>query len=120
MPDNTSDKRSEFRLADEIAVFIETESSPDSSKTQAITVSKTLDISANGLQIMIDSILPLRSLLQLCLEISQQRFYVIGEVMWCKKDGQQFLVGFQLLNSDHTDIQAWKQYVCRQLDDGLK
>lgn len=112
---DSHDQRSEFRLTDAVAVFIETESSPDNNTNQRIAVSKTLDISANGLQIMIDSSLPLRSLLQLCLEVGQERFYVIGEVMWIKQDGDQFLAGFQLLESDHTDIQLWKEFICRQL-----
>lgn len=118
--DNLHDKRSEFRLSDEIAVFIEMESAPDQplekNQTPLIGVSKTLDISANGVQILIDSPRPLNSLVQLCLQAAQQRFYVIGEVMWLRAAGEEFLAGFQLLESEHSDIAAWKEFICRRLD----
>ena len=53
-----NDKRSELRLQEEIAVFLEYESSPNSMREGKILFNQTQDISANGLQVISESSLP--------------------------------------------------------------
>ena len=87
MTKTENDKRSEFRINDEIAVFIETESSPHHTEKERICISKTIDVSANGIQILNDYELPLHSLLQLCIQIADRRFYLTTEVKWARPNG---------------------------------
>jgi len=114
------DKRSEFRLNEEITVFIETFSSPQSECQPAnMVISTTIDLSANGIQIAMDNPLPLNSILRLCLETADNRrqFILVGEVVWQSETSnpKQHLIGFQLLESEQTDVAQWKEYIARRL-----
>ena len=115
-----SDKRGEFRLDDEITIFIETYSSPQSAhESTSMVISKTIDLSANGVQVIMDGPLPMNSILRLCLETvdHQQRFMLTGEVLRQSKvpTSSQYSIGFQLLESDQTDIVEWKKYIAKRL-----
>jgi hypothetical protein len=116
----TGEQRSEYRLNEEITIFIETYSSPESEQQPAtMVISKTVDLSANGIQIIMDNLLPLNSILRLCLETVEgpQRFILAGEVVRQSEIGAlgQYAIGFQLLESDQTDIAEWKKYIARRL-----
>jgi hypothetical protein len=122
MNDNTKagEKRSESRLNDEIIVFIETYSSPQSERQFAnMVISKTIDLSANGFQVLMDNPLPLNSILRVCLETANhpQPFILAGEVI--RQSGTvlpgQYSIGFQLLESEQTDIAEWKKYIAQRL-----
>ena len=115
----TRDKRSEFRLNDEITVFIETVSAPGENESTNMVISKTIDLSANGIQVIMDDPLPINCILRLCLETidHQQHFILAGEVIRLSEIPviKQYAVGFQLIESDHTDIAAWKKYIAKRL-----
>lgn len=122
------EQRSEYRLADTITIFIETFSAPagESRLANSIVISKTIDVSANGIQVVMDKPLPLGSILQFCLETKggDERFHLAGEVMWLSETAQQkqYLVGFKILDAEQTHISEWKQYICQRLGeagDGL-
>ncbi len=115
-------QRSELRLGKELAIFVETWSAPDGETEKAnIVVSKTIDVSANGLQIVMDKPLVPGSILQVCIEFIGQppRYHLSGEVKWVANAGREkdYLVGFQLLDSEFTDIEAWKQCIALMLED---
>ncbi len=107
------DKRGEPRIHSEVAVFVETFSAPSGeSRHHNIVISKTLDMSANGLQVVMDCPINLGSILQLCVEFTEEheRYNLVGEVRWVSKTRfeKHFLVGFMLLDSDHCHIEKWK------------
>ena len=107
------DKRSELRLQEEIAVFVEYESSPDNKGK--ISFNHTQDISANGLQVISDKSLPLNSIHQICIEVGSEKFYLVAEVVWLRDTDGHCAIGFQLLDSHGTDIGSWKEYICKRL-----
>lgn len=117
-------KRTELRIGKELAIFVETYSSPLGDEGNAnIVISKTVDVSANGLQIVMDKPLPPGSILQVCVEFigSLPRYHLSGEVKWVASVGhdKNYLVGFQLLDSEYTDIEAWKQCIAGIIEDPL-
>jgi len=123
----SDDQRSEYRLQEAVTVFVETFSSPagEDRPVNNIVVSKTIDLSANGVQVVMDKPVPIGSLLQLCVEISDsdERFHLAGEVMWLTEtdESTSYLVGFKVLESDQTHVREWKEYICQRLhedDDG--
>jgi hypothetical protein len=113
------EKRSELRLEDEVAVMVETCSSPDGKEQPTkIVISRTVDVSANGIQVVMDRPLSLKSMLQLCVEVGHdRRFFLTGEVMWVMEteESKRYLTGFQLLVSEQTDILGWKTYIYERL-----
>jgi len=115
-------KRAELRICKEMAIFVETYSSPaGEARSPNIVISKTVDVSANGLQIVMDKPVILGSILRVCIEVGGEpkHYHLTGEVKWVAKVDREedFLVGFFLLESDHTDIEAWKQRVAQIVDD---
>lgn len=115
-------KRTELRIGKEMAVFVETYSSPHGDeRTPNIVISKTVDVSANGMQIVMDKPLAPGSILQVCVELIGEppHYRLSGEVKWVANVGREkdYLVGFQLLDSEYTDIEAWKQRVAIMMDD---
>lgn len=116
----TGEQRSEFRLNEEITIFIETYSSPENERQPAtMVISKTIDLSANGIQIIMDKRLPLNSILRIGLETitDPQRFVLTGEVVRQSEMAilGQYSIGFQLLESEQTDIIEWKKYIAKRL-----
>ncbi|MCC7517393.1 MAG: PilZ domain-containing protein [Pseudomonadales bacterium] len=119
---NTVCQRSELRVCQELAVFVETYSSPSGEwRRPNVVVSKTVDLSANGLQIVMDKPVAPGGVLQLCVEFVGEptHYHLTGEVKWVAKVGREndFLVGFMLLESDQTDIEAWKYRIAQMVSD---
>lgn len=115
-------QRTELRVSKELAIFIETYSSPTGeARSPDIMISKTVDMSANGLQIVMDKPAALGSILQLCVEFIGEptHYHLTGEVKWVAKIGREkdYLVGFLLLESDRTDIEAWKHRIAQMIED---
>jgi len=114
----TDSQRSESRINNPFTAYVEIFSSPQGDAQLAgLVITKTVDVSANGIQIVLDDTLPLQSILQLCLESSdgEAPFMLTGEVAWLRPQEQQMLTGFRLLESDDTDIIRWKEYIARCL-----
>ena len=115
-------KRGEARIYSEVTVFVETFSAPSGEAlNNNIVISKTLDMSANGIQVVMDRPIHLGSVLQMCVSFGgdEERFYLVGEVRWVAKseDNEHFLVGFMLLESDKSHIENWKHKVSAMMDD---
>lgn len=113
-------QRLEPRILKEITVFVETYSSPSGGDdVPNIVISKTLDLSANGVQVVMDYPIPVGSILQLGVDFGGEtrRFHLIGEVRWVRKtdSNRYFLVGFQFLDSDDCHIEEWKLKVATLL-----
>ena len=117
---HANSSRLEPRILSEITIFVETYSTPSGDQhLPNIVISKTLDLSANGVQVVMDHPVPVGSILQLGVDFGGQppRFHLIGEVRWVRKteNSRHFLVGFQLLDSDDCHIEAWKHKIASLL-----
>lgn len=109
------ERRLETRLGIGVRVLVETESAaPGESGPGELRYGQARDISANGLQLVLDRPLVVGSILAIWVEASEeQRFQLTGEVRWVRQfEGtERYLVGFQLLESDDTSILEWKEFL---------
>ena len=114
-PDN--EHRVETRLALQETIFIEVVSS-DTRKSGEVLMCNSLDLSANGLQVVVDESLSAGSIFRLCIDIrNEEPLFLVAEVKWQRDDpdGHGYRLGFLLFESDDTDIQRWKELVAQLL-----
>ncbi len=116
----SSEQRQEYRLNSRETVFIELASaSHDGQQPEEILVSKSVDISANGLQVLVNQPLEMNRILQVAvsLEDLESPINLITEVMWIIADetNNQWMVGLSLLDSDDTKLAEWKTAIARRL-----
>jgi len=119
MENNNHERRSEQRLTETVTILLERYAAEfDNSHPASIVICRSLDISANGLQVRIDEPIPVGTILRLCAQFSsgRQPLYVVGEVKWLREEGGAYDIGFALFESEGTDIAAWKQAIAGQLD----
>lgn len=111
---NNNDQRQEYRLDNQLTVIIELDSSANGEPT--LVVSKSLDISANGLRAIAHEAVATDIILRCCIrdEAADIQFLLVTEVKWCRphSDGD-YLIGLSLFDSDGTDIVKWKEYISR-------
>lgn len=114
---NANDQRQEYRLTTELSIFLEV--GTNNEQDTAIVISKSLDISANGLRVITDCALPEGNILRASVQSGDgmQRFTLITEVKWSRawEHEGEFLVGLALFESDNSSIQEWKEYVAHEL-----
>lgn len=119
--DSTSagdERRVEMRLRERATVFVERMAAEyDNSQPADIVICNSIDISANGLQVRLDRPIPAGTILRLCAQFEDDAvLYVVGEVKWLRRETAQFCMGFELFDSEQTDIIAWKQLIARCFD----
>ena len=73
----------------------------------------TIDISATGLKLSLDSALPVDSTIDVVVTLkgSSKQYFLSGKVKWCKKmDGASHHVGIALqdLANTETDYKGWR------------
>ncbi|WP_062059376.1 PilZ domain-containing protein [Cellvibrio sp. OA-2007] len=115
---NNNDQRQEYRLDNQLTVIIELDSSDAGEPT--LVVSKSLDISANGLRAIAHEAVATDIILRCCIrdEKHDRQFLLVSEVKWCRphSDGD-YLIGLSLFDSDGTDIVKWKEYIAQSCAD---
>lgn len=115
---NNNDQRQEYRLDNQLTVIIELDSSDTGEPT--LVVSKSLDISANGLRAIAHEVVATDIILRCCIrdEKNDRQFLLVSEVKWCRphSDGD-YLIGLSLFDSDGTDIVKWKEYIAQSCTD---
>jgi len=113
---NTEDQRQEYRLETQLTVFLEL--GDEAHSEAAIVISRSLDISANGLRIITDRELIPGSILRSCVQTQDvdKRFMLITEVKWLQpwQNAGEFLVGLALFESENSNIQEWKEFIAQQ------
>jgi len=109
--------RVETRIEVEETVFIEVLASTGNSPGNVI-MCNSLDLSANGIQVVVDDEISAGSILRLCLDLkNQEPIFLVGEIMWKRPDPDSagYRLGFLLFESDGTDIQRWKELMAELL-----
>ena len=112
--------RVETRLALEETIFIESIAS-DSTSAGSIIMCNTIDLSANGLQVIVDEDISVGSIFRLCIDFKEaDPIFLVAEVKWNRPDQETgaYRMGFLLFESDDTDIQRWKELVADLLSTG--
>lgn len=115
-----SERRSEQRLGEGVTIFVERYAAEfDNSRPASIVLCKSVDISANGLQVRMDQPIPIGTILRLCAQFrsGRQSLYVVGEVKWQRREDDVYCIGFALFESEQTDIIAWKEAIAGRMSD---
>jgi hypothetical protein len=108
-------QRYEIRLLDQIAVFVELDPSPDSGGSKRICITNPMDISANGIHIVTEQRLPVNGIHQLYVDVAGLGYNLMAEVSWLRSTEEDVHIGGILHESEQTDIEAWKNYICERL-----
>ncbi len=111
------DHRLETRVELEATIFVELLSS-HSNEAGSVIMCNSLDLSANGLQIVADDEIPAGSIFRLCIDLKDSDpIFLVGEVKWQRPDPESdgYRIGFLLFESDDTDIQKWKERMAEML-----
>lgn len=115
---NNNDQRQEYRLDNQLTVIIELDSSINGEPTLVVT--KSLDISANGLRVIAHEAVETNIILRCCIRDTHndRQFLVVTEVKWCRPHEQgDFLIGLSLFDSEGTDIVQWKEFIAHSCTD---
>lgn len=120
------DKRQEYRLHRQETVFIEIDGgSFDGKQPVEILISQSLDLSANGLQLVVNEPLTPGCIHQIAIQLEEEPgpFNLVAEVKWCSEraghqedtDTPQWTAGLAILESDNTLLPAWKSFMANRL-----
>lgn len=114
MTNSPEDKlRIENRLELEATILVELVASHHQDPGSVI-ICNSLDLSANGLQIVVDDEIQAGSIFRLCIDLKDaDPIFLVAEVKWQRPDpdSDAFRIGFLLLESDDTDLERWKKLV---------
>jgi hypothetical protein len=107
------EKRRHERLSFQGTIFIELISPGMSGHDGEVVICKTIDISQSGLRVGVDRELTVGAILQIGVDLldAEDTLYLAGEVRWCGPDDDaedRWLVGFELMNANDSDIEAWR------------
>lgn len=114
------ERRSEERLDEGVTILVERYAAEfDNSRPASIVLCKSIDISANGLQVRMDQPIPVGTILRLCAQFrsGRQSLYVVGEVKWLRPENGVYCIGFALFDSEQTDIITWKELIAGRMSD---
>lgn len=108
--------RAESRLASRLDVFL---SVPGDGAGEQILITRCLDVSANGLRVLVDHTLTPGTILQAGVRHRSPGFdnplILIAEVMWAQESHGEALLGLRLFESEDSHIGQWKQAVASWL-----
>lgn len=110
-------RREHLRLPIESRTFIEL-TSPRMGQDDSgrLVTCKSLNVSRGGLQVALEEELTVGAFLQISVDLPGEKdtLYLVGEVRWCLPDKDEqgaWMVGFQLLNADNSDIERWAELI---------
>lgn len=110
--ENQHDNRKQRRFSSEDTIFIELEEHLLEQNSQSfIVICQVLDVSSLGLRVEIDRPVIEGSYLRICVKLADAdvALVLMGEVKWVRQiDDQGWQVGFALIDSEDTDLEAWQ------------
>lgn len=113
------ERREEARLNLGAEIFIEVEAhEPGSDKPEKVLACDAVDMSANGLQVLLDEELVEGAIHTLIVELdsAKEAFTLTAEVRWVRPHSEGYLIGLSLYESDGTEIIDWKLMVAKYLN----
>ena len=105
-----TDQRRQARLQIEGKTIVELESSTvDQSEPSRLLTCKSLDISRGGVCAELAEAIPVGAILQFAVSLPSHggEIFLVGEVKWCRPEGDHYLAGFEVLNAEGSDIENW-------------
>ncbi len=111
--DERQEQRQEYRLTGRLRVEVETAAADPANDLPAQKMACfSSDISASGLRVSVAEPVVVGALLPVTVYLPSTRDYtVMAEAMWCRPEGDRFLVGFQVFDSDDESVAVWKEAV---------
>lgn len=116
---NVDERREEARLNLGAEIYIETVSQEPGEKNPSVVLKcECVDLSANGLQVLVDEALVVGAIHTLLIEFDSKEkpFKLIAEVRWVKPHAQGYLIGLSLYDSEGTEIIDWKFMMAKSLN----
>ena len=116
---DVDERREEARLNFGAEIYIETISQEPGDATPAkLLICDAIDLSANGLQVMVDEPLTSGAIHTLVIDMDDQKevFRLTAEVRWVKSHVNGYLTGLMLYDSEGTEIIDWKFMVAKYLN----
>jgi hypothetical protein len=116
---NDDEGRQEYRLESGEVVYIELESPDAEGLGGKFLISRCVDISANGFQVIADEPLQIGAIHQVCIQLDRPRCskYMVAEVIWSrlyKGEYDEYTIGLRLYESQDTDIIKWKEVIAER------
>ncbi len=122
-PPGGQDNRLHYRLTARARVSLELEASyPERRGVPAASgrelVCGVRDLSANGLRLLSGEQLSAGALLPASVSLGNQAefFRLTVEVIWCRPDGPDYLVGLRIIDSDQTAYVEWTEAVATAME----
>jgi hypothetical protein len=117
----SEEKRHYKRLRGSATAFIELMGpNVDAPDRAPIIICDSLDISPAGVRVCVDTFIEPGTILQLGLQLAglDQTLYMVAEVRWAKptESGEGYSIGFELMESDGTDLERWRSLLERHSD----
>jgi hypothetical protein len=116
---NVDERREEARLNLGAEIYIETVSQEPGEKNPSVVLKcESVDLSANGLQVLVYEALVVGAIHTLLIEFDahEKPFKLIAEVRWIKPHAQGYLIGLSLYDSEGTEIIDWKFMMAKSLN----
>jgi len=113
------EKREEARLNLEAEIYIETVSTePGENRPPEVTRCESVDLSANGLQVLLPEKLVIGAIHTLIIDVAlqEQTYRLSAEVKWVRPSSSFFQTGLYLYDSDGTAIIDWKFMLAQHLN----
>lgn len=115
------ENRQEYRLPSKETIILQLTSTSD--QNSEILVCNSVDISANGIQIVIDQPLEIGLILHLAIQWQgiSQPLTLVTEVKWMfqVEHHGQWMTGLELLESDDSNLPLWKSLIAERLKTNL-
>lgn len=109
---SSSERRGEIRGVREERLFVKVLDCATNPEVKDTTLSSsTLDVSANGMRLIVSGMVPAGSKLELWVEIKgcPGKFLLMGNVRWCRANGDDYICGVELVESeDVSDLGDWQ------------
>lgn len=108
-----AERRHEPRFGQHTRVFVEVcAADPDGLEPANVQTCHSLDLSAGGMRLDMAVSAPEGCLLRLFAEPpndQQTALSLVGEVKWSRPTEQGYRVGFELIDSQQSDIELWRE-----------
>ncbi len=113
-----TEQRQEYRLQAEERVYLSLPiDEPGDDDPYAICICTSVDVSANGLQVVLGEALPSGHFYEICVDLKNpdQRFHLVVESKWFRNDGDNVLNGFTICEAAGKDTARWKAFIAEKL-----
>ena len=111
--------REHLRIDQQVSIVIDFFEKKAHGYEPMLLLCDSLDISAGGFKAQVDKALVEMAIYSIALKVANETFQLVAQVKWVEslkdnKDHDSYCVGFQLLDSEGTDIIAFKQWFAYQ------